>query len=363
MKKWNIGWGTVSHCNMKCKFCYSESKRRNSKDLTYDDWIRFIDENHSQINSINYGTGENTLDKNWFRLVAYIRKNYPEIRQALTTNGYLSEATKDKECMEAFINGIDEVDISLDFCDREKHGEFRGQNKAYDWALNTLALCKKYGKSATIVFLGSEKNISYENIDGLFEIAKKYGAILRMNMYRPTEGIDEFSKQFIISYDKVVDILKYIANKYQIISMNDALFSSFLTDETIEDPSGDRSIRILADGSITPSTYLIQKNYIVANIKDKDVLQQLEKKGILNDIIKKITPKECMECVYKDSCSGGVYDRRYLWNKTLESKDPYCPGVFATKNTNLINVVKKEFESVHDGYLPTIFFSPMEERC
>ena len=100
MKKWNIGWGTVSHCNMNCQFCYSKHKRKDSKDLKYNDWIKFIDENHSKINSINYGTGENTLDETWFDLVAYIRRNYPQIRQALTTNGHLSEAVKKEKCMQ-----------------------------------------------------------------------------------------------------------------------------------------------------------------------------------------------------------------------------------------------------------------------
>lgn len=360
MKKWNIGWGTVSHCNMNCQFCYSKNRRKNSKDLEYKDWIKFIDENHSRINSINYGTGENTLDDNWFKLVSYIRKNYPNIRQALTTNGYLSEAIKKDTCLQAFIDGIDEVDISLDFCNKNEHTKFRGQPEAYDWALNTLALCQKYNKSSTIVFLGSNKNVNYKNIDGLFDIAKKYGAILRMNIYRPTEGINNFSKQFIISYDNIVNILKYIANKYQIISLNDALFSSFLTNETIEDPSGDKSIRILADGSITPSTYLIEKDYIIANIKDSNILEELEKKEVLNGIIKKVIPEECEKCFYKNSCAGGVYDRRYLWNGTLEKKDPYCPGIFLTKTTNLLNINKIKFESVHDGYLPTIFFSPKE---
>lgn len=360
MKKWNIGWGAVSHCNMNCQFCYSKYRRKNSEDLEYIDWINFIDENYSRINTINYGTGENTLDKDWFRLVSYIRKNYPNIRQALTTNGHLAEAVKDPECMQAFIAGIDEVDISLDFYEKHKHNEFRGQPKAYDWALESLELCQKYKKQTTLVFLGSEKNINYENIDGLFEIAKKYGTILRMNMYRPTEGVNDFSKQFIISYNTFVDALKYIADKYHIISMNDALFSSFLTNETIQDPSGDRSIRILADGSITPSTYLIDKNYIVANIKEKNILEKLEKENMLGKIVEKSVPDECKKCIYASSCAGGVYDRRYLWNGTLEKKDPYCPGIFKEKNKELIKITDTNFNSVHDGYLPTIFFKPKE---
>ena len=159
----------------------------------------------------------------------------------------MSGAVKNEKCLEAFVAGIDEVDVSLDFCDSQKHAEFRGQPKAFGGALETLALCKKYKKPTTIVFLGSEKNITHNNIDGLFEIAQEYDAILRMNMYRPTEGVNDLSEKFIISYDTFMDSLKYIAQKYQIISMNDALFSSFLTNETVADPSGDRSIRILAD--------------------------------------------------------------------------------------------------------------------
>ena len=54
MRKWNIGWGTISACNMNCQFCYSMNRRKDSHDLKYEDWLRFIEENHNQINTINY---------------------------------------------------------------------------------------------------------------------------------------------------------------------------------------------------------------------------------------------------------------------------------------------------------------------
>ena len=111
-----------------------------------------------------------------------------------------------------------------------------------------------------------------------------------MNMYRPTEGVNDLSKQFIISYETFVDALNYIAKQHHIISMNDALFSSFLTNETVADPSGDRSIRILADGSITPSTYLIDETYIVANITEPNVLDKIEKSNMLTNLIVKTIP-------------------------------------------------------------------------
>ena len=75
--KWSIGWGPISACNMKCKFCYSRSNRELPSNLEYLDWIRFIDNNAEHIGSINYGTGENTMSPEWFKLIDYIRTNYP----------------------------------------------------------------------------------------------------------------------------------------------------------------------------------------------------------------------------------------------------------------------------------------------
>ena len=358
MGKWNIGWGTISACNMNCQFCYSKNKRKDSHDLKYEDWVRFIEENHNQINTINYGTGENALSLDWFKLVDYIRKSHPNIRQAVTTNGYLSEATLNKYCLDIFINAIDEIDVSLDFCDKKNHVEFRGQPEAYKWAINTLKLCQQYNKQTTIVFLGSKKNVTKDNIDGLFEIAKKYSAILRMNMYRPTEGLNDKSREFIIENDVFVNAIKYIAEKYQIISLNDALFSTIFTGETVADPSGDRSIRILPDGNITPSTYLIDKNFIVGNIREKNVLSRLDNDGKLESIILRKIPEECNECLYKETCAGGVIDRRYLWYGNLNRKDPYCQHIYREKIKERISINKADFSSVHDGYLPTIFFRP-----
>lgn len=356
MKKWNIGWGTVAACNMKCQFCYSKERRKQGQQLELSDWKKFIDQNHEKISTINYGTGENSINDDWFKLVYYIREKYPNIRQALTTNGFFSEKIKNTELYEMATKSIDEFDVSLDFCVAEKHAELRGQKEAFNWALNTLKYCKENNKDATIVFLGSKVNLNEENIKGLFEIAKDYNAKLRMNLYRPTEGIDEISKKFIPTYENLIEILKFIAQKYEVLTLNDALFSSLLTRRTSIDPSGIDSLRILANGDITPSTYLIHEEYIVGNIQEENILNNIEDK-ILN-IITKVIPEECNKCVLREKCKGGVIDRRYLWYHTLDKRDPYCKGPY--KNVDDLPekmlLSKKEFHSVHDGYLPTMFF-------
>lgn len=361
MTKYNIGWGITNSCNMNCKFCYSKETRQKSSDAKLNDWIKFIDENHEFVESINYGTGENALSNDFFTFIDYVRTNYPSIKQSLTTNGYISEVIKkDKIKKDIFVRAIDEVDVSLDFADREKHTYFRGQPKAYDWAINTLELLNKYNKLSTMVFVGFEETMQEENIDALFEIAKKYNSLIRLNIYRPVSGSEEINKKFILSYKTLIRILKYIGKKYEIVGLSDILLGNLLTnEENIVENTGIDSIRILPDGSICPSTYLIDDKFKNQyNIKQERVLENLSFEEFKSVVI----PDECINCELRDKCRGGVYDRRVLWNDTLDKRDPYCP--FENDDTLPIEkykIAKKERISVHDGYLPTMFFRNKEK--
>lgn len=356
MQKYNVGWGLTNSCNMNCKFCYSKETRKTTKDATIEDWIKFIDENHEYIDSINYGTGENAISDDFFKFILYVRTNYPTITQSLTSNGYIYErVSKSKELYEIYKKCIDEVDVSLDFATQDNHNWFRGQPKAFEWAINTLAMLQKDGKKSTIVFVGFEESMSKSNIDGLFQIANKYDAILRLNIYRPVSESLEINKKFILTYKTLIEALEYINNNYQIISLNDVLFGNIYTkDANITENTGVDSIRILPDGSICPSTYLITEDYRSDyNIKQEKVLSNLKFEEFINPPI----PDSCVDCEIKSQCRGGVYDRRILWKKTLKERDPYCPF----ENDDNIDkekfkVLKRERVSVHDGYLPTMFF-------
>ena len=339
MKKYNVGWGITNACNMNCKFCYSKDTRHSTSDTTLKDWIKFVDENHEYIDSINYGTGENAISNDFFKFISYVRENYPNITQSLTSNGYIYErVSKDPELYDIYKKSIDEVDVSLDFAIPEKHNFFRGQPKAYDWAINTLKMLQKDKKTATIVFVGFEETMTPENIDGLFEIAKKYDALIRLNIYRPVSDNKEINKKFILSYKTLMSALEYINEKYKVVTLSDVLLGNIYTREKdIKENTGIDSIRILPDGSICPSTYLITKDFRNKyNIKQENVLSKVK----FEDFIEAPIPEKCKDCEIRNKCKGGVYDRRMLWNKTLKERDPYCPF----ENNDDIN--KKQFKTL-----------------
>ena len=137
------------------------------------------------------------------------------------------------------------------------------------------------------------------------------------------------------------------------------MFSSILTDgDYEEDPSGIGSLRILSDGSITPSTYLISSNFRRYNIREENVFAKIEEDNNFG-LIEGIIPEKCKQCSFVSSCKGGVFDRRYLWYTSFNERDPYCPY----REENYIQRIKIKvdsetaFTSVHHGYLPTMFFT------
>lgn len=360
MKKFNIGWGLTNKCNMNCQFCYSKETREKLKECNYEDWKDFVDSNYEYIETINYGTGENAILNDFFKLIKYIRNKYPQIKQSLTSNGYIIERMKSNlEYKKIFLESIDEIDVSIDFNDKDKHTKFRGQPMAFNWAIETLDFCNKANKLCTIVFVGCEETLQKENIDGLFNLAKKYNALLRMNIYRPVSGIKQINDRFVLSYKTLKSTLEYINEKYEIVSLSDILLGTVFCGKTqLKENTGVSSIRILPDGNICPSTYLISEKYRGKySIKQGKILNNIK----FNEFEKIIIPNCCNECKYKNECKGGVYDRRILWYGTLKERDPYCP---LRNEDNLpskyYNMSKLKRVSVHDDYLPTLFFKNKE---
>jgi radical SAM protein with 4Fe4S-binding SPASM domain len=353
--KWKIGWGITNKCNMYCEFCYSKTVRKDCIETKLEENTRFIDQNFAFIESINYGTGENTLEDKWFEILLYVNKNYPFIGQALTTNGYLSEAIKLRRNKGAILRSLSEVDISIDFANQERHNNFRMNKDAFRWAIDTLKLCNEYEIIPTIVIMGIDETMNMDNISGLFELASIYNAYIRINIFRPNNN----QRIKPLSYNGLKDSLNFIINNFKVISISDPLFSALITQTIYNDTTGTTSLRILPNGSITPSTYLVADDWCLF-----DILKYSLSEIHFNNIINHIIPDNCLGCELVKICCGGAIDRRIIWYGSMYYNDPYCPHNNGDKSNswNSKNVIQKISDKnsprIHDGYLPTLIFKP-----
>ncbi len=366
MEKWKIGWGVSNLCNMRCGFCYSKKTRQEpGYRENIQEGLRFILRNQERIDSINFGTGEPSLVPELFDLCSTIRREAPHISIGITTNGTLADAVKDPDHMDAFIRCIDDVDVSLDYGTAELQDRSRNYSGAFNMAVRTLALCREHGKNASIVNALHKYNGTISNMDALMRIARIYGASFRINIYRPTTDFD-----YVISYDRLKEIMVHLVRTYEIESLADPLFASaFGTPCPAGDPVARSSFRILPNGFISPSTYLLDSEWRVCRIDELQKIDDLHDYEGFQRILEAPVPAECEGCPVRESCRGGVIDRRWLWYHDLAQRDPYCPyrqGGY--ENLALLSgapVCSKERKSfVHDGYLPTLIFSPrINERA
>ncbi|MDR2408129.1 MAG: SPASM domain-containing protein, partial [Bacteroidales bacterium] len=249
------------------------------------------------------------------------------------------------------------VDISFDIAEKEKFNNLRGSANAYDWVMQTIKICAENNIKTTLVTILVDKTVQVDNLSKILELSRSHGCFLRLNIFRPNAG-QEMSP---VRYSVVKSTLLWIIDYASVVSLCDPLFSAILTDKRSTDNSGTSSLRILPDGSITPSTYLVTDQWIYGNIKEGVSLKQNPFNIIMEDIdLNNNIPKDCSKCRVVDKCMGGAMDRRIIWHNTLSKRDPYCP--FENKD-NLDSWGNKKIEykdgpCIHDGYLPTLIFKP-----
>jgi len=318
---------------------------------------RFVDRNHQYIDSINYGTGENTLAESWFHLIQYVRQVYVDIRQGVTTNGYLAPSLKNRSDKQSVLDSLDEVDVSLDFCEPKRHAAFRAHPHAYDWALDTIELCRGAGLTTTIVIMGTDETLQIDNVSRLFQLAKEYGCYVRINIYR----INGNRALKPLSYEILRKTLLYIIESHVTVSLCDPLVSAVVLRTAVSDPSGTTSLRILPDGSITPSTYLVDPKYKRSHIQMASLQTASFRAALSRDIRSDRYPEECRGCGLKTLCKGGAIDRRIIWYGTIGERDPYCPFRHGSSPADWDirgKIRRARGPEIHDGYLPTLIFCP-----
>ncbi len=359
--KWKIGWGLSNRCNMACKFCYSRKVRREQSNFAniLQAGVEFVQKNSSRIDSINFGTGEPTVEPAFFSFCDRLKSVAPEVMIGVTTNGNLAKAVENPYNLDIFIRCIEDVDVSLDFGNLLQQDDSRNYKGAFQSVIDTLKLCHKYKKNTTIVSVMHKYNCSIHNFESMIRIARIYGASFRINILRPTVDYD-----FALPYsDLKCNFIKLI-DEYEVESIADPLLAALVDAECPNgDPTAKSSFRILPNGYITPSTYLLDSNWQAIRVDEIDDIDSLHDLDCFKTIKSVELPEFCKKCKLQEKCRGGVFDRRWLWYHDFKEHDPYCPFRFdddlewqSLSGKVIYSKERKSF--VHDGYLPTLIFNP-----
>jgi len=325
--KWSVGVGSTNRCNFNCPHCYSRENKQSN--LSYKDFELILDK--LEVESINFGTGENLLNPEFLKMLNLVKER--NIKASLTSNGYTV-----LNIPENYLRYFNDIDISLEFPDKIKQDNFRG-NGAWDLAISAIEKCKSSGIETSIACCLMNSNV--DEIANFDELINKYDINFRINTYKPVN-----TKEYCLSYEKFWDGIKSLFSKMKLVSCSEPIVCVVLG---LKNPRascgcGKRSIRITPDGMVLPCVYWDKSDL---DIKNLDSL----KPDTFDNM--RIIPEECKKCRYVNSCEGGCEARRLYGD--LSKPDEYCP--FIRGEQMIIPYEKsKNKDLVHSSYLCTMIF-------
>ena len=361
LNKWTVGWGFTSLCDLKCSFCYSSKIRGNTENSETNIKLakQFLRKNGNYISSINFGTGECFLSPSFPALVEHCNLLAPKAKLAVTTNGALADLSP--ASLKIVKNYIHECDISLDFVQKDKHDFWRGKKGTWARAIKAIETAIELGLHTSIVMIGTKQTLNKNNIQGLLNIAVTYNVAFRINLYMPTTG--DYS--FVPSIKSIFELFTMLNKWSSNICSSDRLFSIFLGNSKINnDLTKKLSCRIMPNGNVSSSTYLLKSPWIIDTDISNIKLNSLEKTTSFIKYANPPIPINCKRCSYYLQCQGGSVERRWLWYNSLEKPDPFCPKFHNLKNIDITSLAsvknnKKWFgPKIHFNYLPTIIALP-----
>ncbi|MDD5015846.1 MAG: radical SAM protein [Atribacterota bacterium] len=314
-----IGIGLTNLCNLNCDHCYS--RKMTERSFSLEDAKKTISA-FPFLKSVNFGTGESVLNNQFEEIVnLFYSKN---IKLAVTSNGLTVNKMKEETLIK-----FDDVDISIDFPERELHDQWRKKNGLFDNAIKAIERCNKFNINVSIVSVLMSNNHDY--FQGFKPILDKYDVNLRINLYKAVNK-DEFTP----SYGQFWEAIKIISENFEVVTCSEPILSLFW-DETTGGSKCGSSMRIHPDGNISSCVYVRGDSSHEKFNADK-----------------KILPEFCKSCLVFQRCVGGCYGRRVLENRQ-KLPDLYCP-YFNKKKLPAIKFkkYKKAMELIHSNYLCTI---------
>ena len=176
-------------CTNSCIFCLREQKDDvcgknmwHDDNYTLDDIItQFKDFSNSAEEVVFCGYGEPFLKKDMMKeFCQYLRKNYPQIKIRVNTNGHANAIYK-SNIAEEFKDLIDSVSISLNASNEEDYNEICKPTvkNAYEEVKKFIIACKMAGIDVTTSVVTGFDNIHNIDIDKCKEISENLGAKFR----------------------------------------------------------------------------------------------------------------------------------------------------------------------------------------
>lgn len=349
-----LGWG-FGRCNQRCKHCYNASKP-HAPVYEFSQLKQVADKVCPVISDINYGTGEFFVNPNTTDLCEYIADIYPHVHQALTTNGSTVVMMRPEKVARLF----HDVDVSLDFPDEARHNEFRQHTRAWSWVHEALGILQAHSVPRSIVTCVTSQT-NNDDIVGLLEIARQYGATWRINWFRCT---GRGTADLRLTAARAWEVIRFLSELNVTFLTLDSIFAGPLGVECNPCPAGHHTCRIHENMETSCYPFLKGVEWTGGNILRPEVTLDTIYASHAFERLRERKVAACVGCPFKTTCQGGCVTRAALHNGSISQRDDFCPIAAGLDVDALreIKIKKGQCDLVHEGYLCTTICKPRGDK-
>ncbi len=323
----------TERCNLKCIYCYSESKPQvNGYEMSTEEVFEVLEKlKNAGVLQIWIGGGEPLLRKDIVTIIRKMRNLNFYIY--LSTNGVLLPQNLSLAKEISYL--VDEIHISLDGPTPEIHNRLRGSYNIINEALELMGkFSMEGGAKLTVGTVITKSNM--DKIEEIIERAIQVGASAWV--WSPLHPVgrgaklwkEVLSKEDLIElHYKLVDIIEKYGKEIQILGYVPGVTPLNIGVKTKRCGAVNYYIDIRPNGDVYPCTYLRDKRFRLGNILHSSLEEILETPiaRLLRKEIDEIpTIEVCNSCplYLKGYCNTGCKALKYEIYGTIFGKYPFC---------------------------------------
>jgi len=315
----NITWEITHRCNLRCTHCLSASSEASPGELGYDECRAVADELAAlKVFEINFGGGEPLLCDYFLPLLRYIHAK--GIVTCISTNG---TALTDEAVALFTGNPLVNVQVSLDGATPAVNDAIRGEG-TYDRIIRGIA--RLAGRGFPLSINTVVTSVNFRQLDAMKELAKTYGASLRVSRFRPSGRARQSWDRLRLSGEQLRELSGWLGDDPSILT-GDSFFaiSADGRRQLGLDMCGAAKMTACIDpvGGVYPCAFLQAGEFRGGNLRETSFRQIWDGSAVFK-AFRNLSPAACRACPRFDKCHGGCPAVAYFVSHDLNSADPEC---------------------------------------
>ena len=315
----NVTWEITLKCNLHCAHCLSDAGTTSGNELTTGECRQLVDQLTAlKVFQVNIGGGEPFMRKDFLDLLDYCHEK--DLVTCVSTNGMLIDNGLAKRLSRLKMLYLQ---VSLDGATPEVNDQIRGKG-TYKKILNAIECLASQGAAFSINAVLTRLN--FPQLESLRDMAKEYGAELRVSRFRPS-GRGRESKDYLGPDKYQLEAFASWLDGHDLVRTGDSFFS--LTSENRRrkglDMCGAAKMTccISPTGDVYPCAFLQEAPFLVGNVREND-FKDLWDNSLIFARFRNLNIESCLSCSRFESCRGGCPAMAYHTYNDIEMPDPEC---------------------------------------